>query len=95
MKYTAQEKESILKEWRTSGLGKLLFCKQRNIAYQTMHGWVKRQNKKEKTVSAQFIKIKEPALNHPTHIHSELQFPSGVKIVFHNEPQASFVKQFI
>ena len=93
MKYTIEERAKLIHEWRTSGIPKMLFCKQRNIAYHTMHSWVKQQNRKEKTTAAHFVKIKPAALQ--WQIHSELQFPSGTKLLFHTEPQASFVKQLI
>lgn len=39
LKLTWEEKVKICEEWKQSGLGKKVFCKQKGIAPATFHGW--------------------------------------------------------
>jgi transposase InsO family protein len=40
--YTPKDRARILKEWKRSDVGVMQFCKQQGIAYDTLRGWIKK-----------------------------------------------------
>lgn len=89
MRYTQEQMEVTITEWQHSGLSKKAFCLQRGITYHTFHYWCKRLS-----ASAGFAEVKM-ASSDSTPNGYELIFPSGVRMVFTEQPPVQWLRELV
>jgi len=73
-RYSAEDRERLVREHAGSGQSKREFCAQRGIALQTFYGWSKRR---ELRSDARFAQVEVAA---PTQAAVEVLLPNGVRI---------------
>jgi transposase-like protein len=90
--YTAEERKALISQWHTSGKTKKDFCTYRGINPQTFYSWFKPEKvKKEKPSSKGFIPLQVEPTSF-SDVFAELTTPSGIRITFHQQVSASFIK---
>jgi len=90
MKHTQEQIQGAIKEWQQSGLSKKAFCLERGITYQTFHYWCKRLS-----ASSGFTEIKVARSSHRGISEYELIFPSGVRMVFQEQPSVNWLRELV
>lgn len=90
MKHTSEQMQLVISKWQTSGLSKKEFCRQQDITYQTFHYWYKRLTS---APAAGFTEIS--VQGHDSTGRSEIVFPSGVRMILHGEPSASWLRELL
>ncbi|MEO6962828.1 MAG: hypothetical protein ABIY90_12710 [Puia sp.] len=99
MESNSSARESMfrfIKQWQTSGLSQLAFCKENNIRYHLFHYWYRRfRDAKEPAVAVPkgFIRLKPSARE--TTVFAELDFPNGNRISFHEPVSVDYLKALI
>lgn len=90
MRYTQEQMEAAVKEWKQSGLNKKAFCRQHGITYPTFHYWYKRISG-----PSGFTEVKvAPSYPHPRGGY-ELVFPSGARMVFQEAPSVTWLRELV
>ena len=87
-----EEWKVIIEEWKQSGQSKSDYCKLQSISYFKLRYWINKFNKENKSDS-KFIKIKLPFVKQSSEIYCEVQLPSGVKVIFKQQPDIEYIKQ--
>lgn len=90
MRYTQEQMDVIIKEWQQSGLSKKAFCSQRGITYHTFHYWCKRMSG-----SRGFAEVKVKSSSHCSSNAYELIFPSGVRMMFTEQPSVQWLRELV
>jgi hypothetical protein len=90
MKYTEEQMQVAVNEWRTSGLSKKAFCRERNIVYQIFHNWYKRIGK---PASIGFTEVTLAQCERTG--GCEIIFPSGPRMISEGEPTASWLHEVL
>jgi hypothetical protein len=88
MKHTQEQMQATINTWQESGLSKKEFCRDRNISYATFQYWCKRL---EVNVSG----FTEVPLSGQQHGSCELIFPSGARLVFHEQPSVAWLRDLV
>jgi hypothetical protein len=98
-----QKMFDLIEQWKTSGLSQKAFCQQHQVRYSVFHYWYKQyrvahpqdnlDNNPTHNASS-FIPLQ---LNScfPTASHTELIYPDGRRLVFHQQVDAHFLKALI
>jgi hypothetical protein len=87
-----QQRISMIGRWEKSGKSIIQFCKDESIGYHMFHYWKKRI---KKTPHSKFIKLDPGSPSVPVSGHCELLFANGSRMLFHQIPQADFIKQLM
>lgn len=90
MRYTAEQIQVTINEWRVSGLSKKTFCLERDICPQTFYNWIKRIDQGH---PSGFTEVTLPARLRAG--GCEIIFPSGARMVFEGEPNASWLREVL
>ena len=85
-----EQKRLVYTRWQESGLSRMAFCKREQISYASFNYWHK-QFSEEKPPAG----FSEVVLSPPSSCTTELIFPSGVRMVFHSEPPAGWLKELL
>jgi len=102
-------RDMLLAKWKASGKNIPEFCRSENIPEQilTLYNWQRRgQQKNEREIKGEFIPIPLRSVAQPKQIplrpieqskeiSCEMNFPSGVQIIFHGLPDAGFIKELM
>lgn len=93
MKISNEEQSILIAQWKSGTESKTDFCKRNNLSYHTFTNWIKKHNKEK---SFGFIKINSP-VNPAFQAQQfcEIHFTNGAKIIFHQQPNAAFIKQLL
>ena len=86
--------DSLLERLKQSGKSLSQFCKDENVATQQLYYWQKKRSRKEKP-KPEFIKIATAQVRHYENPICEIHFPSGIRVTFKTQPNASFIKQLV
>ena len=78
-RYSAEDRERLIREQAESGQTKKAFCAERGIALQTFYGWSKREDLPAKRRFAQV------ELAAPTQAVVEVLLPNGARIGIHHQ----------
>lgn len=106
-RYSAEEKQQIIEQWRESGMSRPAFCREKKISYYSFLEWTKK-----KTAALRYTRA--PSFNGaqkrqsgflPLHIHSpvwgeqkifaQAEFGSGRSIRFFQPIAASYLKNLL
>jgi hypothetical protein len=82
--------QATIKEWQESGLSKKAFCRDRKIASQTFHYWLKKLSPEAPSGFAE-VKLLPPGQSGAF----ELTFPSGTRMTFQGEPSVSWLRELL
>src|SRR5689334_8747285 len=109
--YTKQHMLAYYKEWQESGLGKKAYCQQKGLISSTFFYWIKKLGLQKQAFSpssaAGFTELTLPApVQIPadqipaTEVHSggvvmEIAYPSGARLKFYRQVEASFIKTLL
>ena len=91
MKYTLPQIQGIHQRWLQSGLSRKSFCDQESISYQTFNYWYKRLTADVKSTSG-FVAVNLPEM---AGVSFEVSFPSGTRIMFHQEPTVNWLRELV
>ena len=72
-KYSAAERERLIREYGKSGLSKKAFCRQRGVNLATFYGWTRRQADSPSPFAKAVVAL-------PTAAPIEVDLPNGVRI---------------
>lgn len=90
MRYTQEQMEATIKEWKQSGLNKKAFCRQHGITYPTFHYWYKRISG-----PSGFTEVKVASSPAGGGSAYELVFPSGARMVFQEAPAVAWLRELV
>ena len=90
MRYTQEQMDATIKEWQQSGLSKKDFCLQRGITYHTFHYWCRRLSG-----SGGFAEVNVRTSSHCNSNAYELIFPSGVRMMFTEQPSVQWLRELV
>lgn len=93
-KETDAIKFAMVERWQLSQQTKTEFCKSEGIAFHMFYYWHKKYQK-QNTVASKFIKIAIQAIPRESIHYGELYFTNGMRLVFNEAPDASFIKQLL
>ena len=81
MRYSKEDQQMWLCEWKESGENIPQFCKDKPFNTGTFYKWVRQREGEDKTFSSsKFIQL---PLSHTMPIYMSIQYPGGVKIDIH------------
>ena len=89
VRYTLEQKKALYVKWKKSGLSKVLFCKQNNLADSTFFSWCATLFPKQENKATWLPVNLEPALKETTIVCVEL-FTRGIQIKLHLPSQEVF-----
>jgi hypothetical protein len=95
VKYSFEERDALINQWRLSGKTKKEFSAYRGINPQTFYSWFKLEAKPIENNSPKgFIPL---LVNHSpvSGVFAELTTPSGIRIAFHQPVSAAFLKALV
>ena len=87
------EKFSMIDRWIASKQTIIKFCQEEKIAPHVFYYWngkYKRHND-----PCKFVKIAVPSQSKIPSPYCELQFTTGTRLVFNEQPSAGFIKQLL
>ncbi len=91
-----QQMFALIEQWLTSGLTQKAFCEQHSIRYYVFHYWYKRYRMQQSGMqdnATSFVKLQ---VAKPSHAGSvEINFPGGIRLVFHEPVSSSYLKALI
>jgi transposase-like protein len=90
MRYTAEQIQVAIHEWQASGLSRKAFCVQHDICPQTFYNWLKRINQ---SPTSGFTEVRLPLRERVE--GCEIIFPSGARMIFGDEPTASWLREVL
>jgi len=87
---------SLIEIWKESGQSQITFCKEKDIAYHRFHYWLKKYNDLNGTASAtpSFSQVRVASLN-STSVNTEVIYPDGRKVIFHQPIEVSFLRNLL
>jgi len=87
---------NLIEQWQQSGLTQNAFCQQQSIRYHVFHYWYKRyrqQHANPQSNAASFVKLQ---IAKPIAAGSvEINYPGGIRLVFHEPVSSSFLKALV
>ncbi len=91
-RYSPEEKQQIIEQWKQSGLSRQAYCRQNNLSYYSLIFWTKKKRNRNKPVSNEFIpfKIKSGSEN----IFAQIE-TGGKRIQLYQSVTANFLKQLL
>ncbi len=91
-RYSPEEKQQIIDQWKQSGLSRQAFSRQNNLSYYSLIFWTKKKRNRNKPVSNEFIplKIKSGSEN----IFAQIETGSR-RIQLYQPVTATFLKQLL
>lgn len=92
MKYTQDQMQATVNEWRNSGLSKKAFCRAQNIAYPTFHYWCKRIKGNSASVPSGFAELN---VTGASGCSFEVVLLSGSRLIFQSEPSAVWLRELL
>jgi hypothetical protein len=93
---TRQQMFSLIEQWRTSGLTQKAFCEQRSLRYYVFHYWYKRYKMQQSDVddnAGSFVKLQVEKSSPAAPV--EINFPGGIRIIFHEPVSSSYLKALV
>ena len=89
---------AMVASWQASGLTQKLFCEQEGIRYHVFHYWYKcYRDAQSPSKEAGFIplNVKLPFSPPDSNGHSEIVFPDGRRVLFHQPVSSDYLKAII
>ena len=93
-KLDSKHMDSLLERLKQSGKSLSQFCKDENVATHRIYYWQKKCSRKDKP-KPEFIKIPVARVGPSENSICEIHFPSGIRVTFKTQPEASFIKQLV
>lgn len=99
-RYSAEEKQQIIGQWKRSGLSRQAFCRQEQLSYYTLLNWTKKKHTGSKTVTSEFIPLsinpgtEQFGFAHCKQIFAQIETP-GKRIQLYQPVTAYFLKQLL
>ncbi|HLF51557.1 IS66 family insertion sequence element accessory protein TnpA [Flavobacterium sp.] len=88
------EKFAMIERWQQSKQTISQFCVEENIATHVFYYWHAKYRKQNNKPGA-FIKIAPPVISHTKPNYCTIHFTNGIRLVFNEQPNASFIKQLL
>ncbi len=92
---TRQQMVKVIELWKQSGLSQRAFCEQQSLKFHTFYYWYKRHKQENNNSNSQSaflnLQIAKPMGASSIEIH----FPGGIRLVFHEPVNSSYVKSLI
>lgn len=85
---------NLIEQWKQSGLTQNVFCEQQSVRYHVFHYWYKRYRQdRDKENNSSFVKLQitNPVNNSST----EIIYPGGTRIIFHEPVSSNYLKALI
>lgn len=99
MKYDIKKMRHLYKQWQSSGLSKIAFCKQQGIRANTFHYWIKKFRTEDPSGSPKRfsqISIIQPIVAEPKQqAVVVINFPSGMSLELFSPVEASYLKDLL
>lgn len=94
---------ALIEQWKTRGLSQKSFCQQHQIQYSVFHYWYKLYRKAHPQDTLDNNPTHNASCFIPLHLqsalstlsHTELIYPDGRRLVFHQQVDAHFLKALI
>lgn len=92
-----QKMFSLIEQWKTSGLSQKAFCQQFEVRYCVFHYWYKLYRDIPNTSTGSTSSFIPLQINSslPIAAHTELIYPDGRRLLFHQPVDANFLKNII
>jgi hypothetical protein len=86
----------LIEQWQQSGLTQNIFCEQQSIRYHVFHYWYKRYRQVHSDAennNSNFVKLQiaKPVTSGLV----EINFPGGMRIIFHEPVSSNYIKALI
>lgn len=98
-----QKMFDLIGQWKTSGLSQKAFCLEQQVHYYVFHYWYKRYREAHPQdtldcagadTASSFIPL-SITTSLPAVLHTELIYPDGRRLLFHQPVDARFLKAII
>ncbi len=91
-RYSAEERQQFIEQWKQSGISRQAFCRQNNLSYYSLIYWTKKKRHKNKFLSSEFIplKVKPDA----ERIFAQIE-AAGKRLQLYQPVTAHFLKQLL
>ncbi|MBI2271798.1 MAG: transposase [Bacteroidetes bacterium] len=96
-RYTAEEIQSFLDQWQSSGQSTKTFCQEHNLGYYAFCSWKKRSNQHPKKVTVSpsaFVPLKVKQARIGT-VFAEINFSNGNQLTVYSSVPAIFLKNIL
>ncbi len=91
-----QEMFSLIEQWQQSDLTQKAFCEQHSIRYYVFHYWYKRYRMQQPGLpdnAGSFVKLQVVKPSSAGEV--EINFPGGIRILFHEPVSSSYLKSLV
>jgi len=93
---SSAEMYPLIEEWEQSGIPVNSFCKERNLSLASFHYWIKKyRQQKDTTGQSGFVRLTIEPKELVSSVSCELIFPDGKRLVFHDKPEASYLRSLL
>jgi transposase-like protein len=92
-RYSDNEKQTFIEQWKQSGKTKVAFCKEKGIGYCTFNGWVKREKKKIEKSKSSFVALR--IKNSAESIFAQIILKNGTTVNIYQAVDSSFVSALL
>lgn len=91
-RYSAEEKQQIIEQWKQSGLSRRAFCRQQNLSYNSLTHWTRKKRNRSRSVTSDFVPLKiKPATEQ---VFAQIE-TGGKRIQLYQPVTANFLKQLL
>ncbi len=92
----ARQMFEMIEQWQQSGLSQKTFCEQQSVKFHTFYYWYKRYRHQYLNVdntSSPFVKLQiaKPLATGLV----EINYPGGIRIIFHEGVSSSYLKAIV
>lgn len=91
-RYSPEQKQQIIEQWKQSGLSRRAFCLQQKFCYYTLIHWTKEKRIRKKVVASDFIPVDVKKDTEQVFAQIEIQ---GKRIQLFQPVTAHFLKHLI
>ncbi len=91
-RYSPEEKQQIIEQWKKSGLSRQDYCRQNNLSYYSLILWTKKKYNRSKSVPKEFIPLKIKPCSE--NIFAQIE-AAGKRIQLYQPVSANFLKQLM
>jgi transposase-like protein len=88
-RYSDNEKQEFIQQWKQSEKTKVAFCKEKGIGYCTFNGWVKREKKKIEKSQSSFVPLR--IKNSDESIFAQIILKNGASVTIYREVEPNFI----
>lgn len=91
-RYSAEEKQAFISQWKRSGLSRQAFCRQHKMSYYSFMNWMRKDRPARKEFSSTFIPLEIKSNNEQMFAQIEVR---GKRIQLYQPVSAIFLKQIL